>query len=72
MIAVFDRHPCVRAYFNGHHHAGNFAERNGIPYVTFRSMLHQPEITAFSLAEVYPERIVISGRGREVSRELRI
>ena len=44
VIDVFDRHPCVRAYFNDHHHAGNFAERKGIPYVTFRSMLHQPDL----------------------------
>lgn len=71
VVAVFDRHPCVRAYFNGHNHAGNFAERKGVSYVTFRSMLYHPEITAFSLVEVHRDRLVVSGHGREISRELR-
>jgi hypothetical protein len=34
-------------------------------------MLHQPEITAYSLVEVYPDRIVVTGYGREESRILR-
>lgn len=71
ILAVLDRHPCVTAYFNGHHHAGAFAERNGIPYVTFRSMLHQPDITAFSVVEVHAGRIVITGHGREESRVIK-
>lgn len=71
ILAVIDRHPCVAAYFNGHNHAGDFAERKGIPYVTFRSMLHEPGITAFSVVDVHADRIVITGHGREESRTLK-
>lgn len=71
ILAVFDRHPCVAAYFNGHNHAGDFAERKGIPYVTFRSILHEPGITAFSVVDVHADRIVITGHGREESRTLK-
>lgn len=71
ILAVLDRHPCVAAYFNGHNHAGAFAERKGIPYVTFRSMLHEPGITAFSVVDVHADRIVITGHGREESRTLK-
>lgn len=70
VLAVIDRHPCVIAWFNGHNHAGDFAERKGIPYVTFRSMLHHPDTTAFSIVDVHADRIVITGHGREQSREL--
>lgn len=70
VLAVIDRHPCVAAWFNGHNHAGDFIERKGVPYVTFRSMLHQPENTAFSIVDVHPGRIVITGHGREPSRVL--
>ncbi len=70
ILAVLDRHSCVAAYFNGHNHAGDFVERNGIPYLTFRSMLHEPEITAFSIIDVHADRIVITGHGREESRVL--
>ena len=71
ILAVIDRHPCVAAYFNGHNHAGDFAERKGIPYVTFRSMLHEPGITAFAVIDVHADRIVITGHGREESRTLK-
>jgi len=72
VLAVIDRHPCVAAYFNGHNHAGAFVERNGVPYLTFRSLLHQPEVTAFSMVDVHADRIVIKGHGREESRVLKL
>ncbi|WP_035607315.1 metallophosphoesterase [Haloferula sp. BvORR071] len=72
IIAMLERHPCVMAWFNGHNHAGAFEERNGIPYVTFRSMLHFPENNAYSVVEVHSDRILIKGFGREVSRELKL
>jgi predicted phosphodiesterase len=71
VLAVIDKHPCVVAWFNGHNHAGDFAERKGIPYLTFRSMLHQPETTAFSIIDVHADRIVVTGHGREISRVLK-
>jgi 3',5'-cyclic AMP phosphodiesterase CpdA len=70
VLGVIDRHDCVAAWFNGHNHGGAFVERKGVPYVTFRSMLHHPENTAFSVVEVHADRIVITGHGRETSRVL--
>lgn len=72
VFAVIDKHPCVAAWFNGHNHAGDFAERKGIPYLTFRSMLHFPENTAFSIVDVHADRIVVTGHGREITRTLKI
>ncbi|MCW1884666.1 metallophosphoesterase [Luteolibacter flavescens] len=70
VLSVIDKHPSVVAWFNGHNHAGDFVERQGVPYVTFRSMLHHPENTAFSIIDVHADRIVITGHGREVTRTL--
>ena len=72
IAAVLEAHPCVLAYFNGHNHAGGYLERKGVHYVTFRSMLHQPDVTAFSVVEVHADRIAITGHGREESRVLRV
>ncbi|QJE95491.1 metallophosphoesterase [Luteolibacter luteus] len=72
VLAVIDKHDCVRAYFNGHNHAGAFVERKGIPYVTFRSMLHEPGINAYSVVDVFDDRIVITGHGRAESRVLAV
>ena len=67
---VIDRHRCVTAFFNGHQHAGAERIRNGVPYITFKSLLHQPEVTAFSAIRLYADRLEIEGKGRELSRVL--
>jgi hypothetical protein len=69
VVALIDRHPCVIAYFNGHNHAGAEAVNHGVPYITFKSLLHQPEFTAFARIQIYPDRLAITGYGREKSRE---
>lgn len=71
VLAVLDRYPNVVAWINGHNHAGNFAERNGIPFVTMKGMVETAETTAFATARVTSDRLVLTGHGREPSRELK-
>ena len=68
IFAVIDRHPAVAAYFNGHNHKGAEAFRNGIPYITFKSIVHEPEVNAFSAIHLFADRLEIEGNGREKSR----
>jgi manganese-dependent ADP-ribose/CDP-alcohol diphosphatase len=70
MLAMIDRHPNVIAWINGHNHAGAFAERNGVPFVTMRGMVETATTTAFATARILPDRMVMQGHGREPSREL--
>lgn len=70
LIAAITRRPSVAAYFCGHNHAGDYAEHQGRHFVTFRSILHTPDQTAFSIIHLHPDRIVIEAHGREVAREL--
>lgn len=71
VLAVIDRHSHVVAWLNGHNHAGAFAERNGVPYLTMRGMVETPDTTAFATAEILPDRMILTGHGREPSREMR-
>ena len=71
VLAVLDRHPNVVAWINGHNHAGNFAERNGVPFLTMKGMVETEGTTAFAAAQLLPDRMLIAGHGREPSRELR-
>lgn len=68
VLAVIDRHPSVAAYFNGHFHSGAEVTRNGIPYITFKSILHKPEVNAYSAVHLFADRMEIEGNGRERSR----
>jgi len=71
VLALLAKHPSVKAYLNGHHHDGAYGEHEGIHCVTFRSILHRPETNAWSVARVFPDRLLIEGFGREESRELK-
>lgn len=67
---ILTRHPSVRAYFCGHVHAGAEVVVKGVPFITFKSILHQPDVTAYSVVRLFKDRLVIEGRGRENSREI--
>lgn len=62
----------VAAYFNGHNHAGNYGELDGKHFVNFKGMVDTPDTTAYSVVEVYPDRIEILGYGREENRTLKL
>lgn len=62
-------HPSVKLYLNGHHHAGDFGEREALPFVTLEAML-DTEQNAFALLTLQGDRATIRGWGRATSREL--
>lgn len=71
VLAVLDRHPNFVAWLNGHNHAGAFGMRNGVPFLTMRGMVETPDTSAFATAQILADRIVLTGHGREPSREMR-
>ena len=68
VVDLLDRHRCVIAWFNGHHHGGGEEVRNGVPFITFKSLLHHPGQTAWCLVRVTADTLAITGHGRETSR----
>ncbi len=60
----------VVAYFNGHNHAGNYGEKNGIHYVNLKGMLETADTNTYSIIEIYKDRIFIDGYGLEQDRVL--
>jgi len=68
ILAVLAGHRCVRAYCCGHNHAGGQVLVNGVPFITFKSILHHPQVTSYAVVRLFTDRLVIEGRGREQSR----
>ena len=61
----------VKAVFQGHHHQGNQAEINGIPYFTLKAMIEGPfpENNAYSIVEITTSgEIRIDGFGNQPNR----
>ncbi len=71
VLALLDRHAHVVAWINGHNHAGAYAERQGVPFLTLRGMVETAETSAFATAKILADRIVLTGHGREPSREMK-
>ena len=71
VLTVIDKFSgTVIAWFNGHNHAGNYAERNGVHYVTVQGMVDTPDTNAFGVIDVFSNALKISGSGRVPDRVL--
>ena len=47
----------------------NYGQRDGIHYLTLKGMV-DTEQTSYSVIEVYADRLVVKGFGRETERDL--
>ena len=64
-------HACVKLYVNGHNHAGNYAEREALPFLTLEGML-DTETNAFALLLLEGDRAELRGFGRATSRVMQL
>ncbi|WP_252732603.1 metallophosphoesterase [Paraglaciecola chathamensis] len=71
VLDLVTNYKSVKAWFNGHNHAGNYAKRNDIHFVTFNAMLDTEE-TAFSRVKFSNHKIEINGTGKQDSMTLRV
>jgi len=62
---------CVVAYFAGHDHAGGYACQNGIHHITVKGMVEAPVKNAYAVIEVYSDKLVEIGLGKEPSRKMK-
>ncbi|MFZ2055635.1 MAG: metallophosphoesterase [Candidatus Aminicenantales bacterium] len=72
VVALLEKHPPVKAFLCGHNHAGDYAFRNGIHYLTFQGMVETPDQNAFAVVTLEKNVIRVQGFGRETSRTLEI
>lgn len=69
VLDLISSYSCVKAWFNGHNHAGAYAEYEGIHFVTFQGMVDTEE-TSYATVLLETDRLLIKGIGREKDREL--
>ncbi|HEY6229173.1 MAG TPA: phosphatase, partial [Verrucomicrobiae bacterium] len=71
LLQLVNRNRNIVAWINGHNHAGAYALRDGVPFITMHGMVETPNTNAFATAEIFSDRLVIAGKGREPSREIK-
>jgi len=70
VVTILEKHRSVKAYFCGHNHAGDYALRNGIHYLTFQGTVETPDQNSFAIVTLEKNAIRVQGFGREPSRVL--
>ena len=71
VVELIEAYPSVKAWVNGHNHAGAYAERNGVHYLTLKGMLDTTD-TAYAIVEVRENTLDVQGVGRQESLSLKI
>lgn len=73
VVSVFEKHPCMKAYFSGHRHSGGYTLHNGIHYITIEAMVDAADGGgAWAIIRLTPQNIVIEGVGTAAFRTLEL
>jgi hypothetical protein len=72
VLQLINKYSCVKAWINGHNHAGGYAEQNGIHFITMNGMVETESENSFSVISFTSDKIKIDGYGREQSRNLTV
>ncbi|WP_299536533.1 metallophosphoesterase [Ulvibacterium sp.] len=72
LLGLIQKYDCVKFYFSGHNHAGDYIEKDGVHYLTFKGMVDTQDSTSFARVAFKKDSIFITGYGREPSRRLKI
>lgn len=70
IISILKNHPCVKAYFCGHNHKGNFSQSNKIYYLNQKGMVESNDSASFSIIKLTSHSIDMCGFGLEKSRKI--
>ncbi|MDR2497303.1 MAG: metallophosphoesterase [Tannerellaceae bacterium] len=70
-LSLIENYTCVKAVFSGHDHEGRFAYYKNLPCITLEGMVETKDDNAFGIVKIYPDKIVLEGKGRMRSLELK-
>ncbi|MCX7007703.1 MAG: metallophosphoesterase [Kiritimatiellaeota bacterium] len=69
-LSILDESGCVVAWICGHVHGGGYVLRSGVHHLIMRGTCETKDQPASAIIRLYPDRLSITGYGRETSREL--
>lgn len=71
VLRLIEKFSCVKAYINGHNHAGNYDVHNGIHYLTIKGMVDTRQ-TSYTVITLEKDGLQHFGSGREQNRTMKI
>ena len=70
IINTMAKYQNIAVWFNGHNHEGNYDYYNKTHFVTMKGMVESETQNSFARVDVYSDKILIFGSGRETDRAL--
>lgn len=70
IVELLGKNDCVVAYMCGHNHQGNYGVKDGVHYLNLKGMVETETTNAYTIIEVYDDRLDVNGFGREPDRIL--
>lgn len=70
ILPLLSKYNNIVAWLSGHNHDGNYHDLNNIHCITFKGMVETKDSNSYAIVEVYNDRIIVRGFGREDSRIL--
>ena len=64
---IIKKYTNIVAWFSGHNHEGNYSTLNKVHFVTFKGMVETKRENSFAVLEIYSDKIMVKGYGRENS-----
>ena len=64
VLELISSYRCVKAWLNGHNHAGGYAEYQGIHFITFKGMVDTEE-NSYATVQLQENQLRVTGFGRE-------
>ncbi|NNE94210.1 MAG: hypothetical protein HKN23_21385 [Verrucomicrobiales bacterium] len=68
---ILQKNACAKLYMNGHNHAGHYLDSGGFHYLTLDGMLETKDQNAFAYANLFADRLELTGFGRQESHVLK-
>lgn len=72
IVDLLQSYDCFKIYINGHDHDGSYVQNKGKHYLTLNGMMSTPDTNAYSVLDIYSNKIVLKGYGRVPSRVLKL
>ena len=70
VVEILEASGSVVAYISGHNHAGDYAVKNGIHYLTVQGMVETEDTTSYAVVHVDDEGLEVDGRDRQPDQVL--
>lgn len=68
VLSRLKKHNNIIAWINGHNHTGNYGNINKTHFITIKGMVETVNTNSWAVVEVFPDKIIIKGYGREKSQ----